>query len=227
MKKRVLFIDDESLMRKTMADSFREVGFVVDEADNGKEGLRLFNEHVYDLIILDVMMPIMDGWSVLRRIREKSKVLVIMLTARDEDDDQLLGYEMGADDYVTKPVSLKVLKAKACRLLERVHAGEEEVDEGIIRKNKVLINKVAYTVSIEDSIIDFAPKEYELLVYLAENDGRVLSREQILNTIWGYDYYGDDRVVDTHIKKIRKKLGRESALIQTVIRTGYKFNSNS
>lgn len=227
MNKRLLFIDDESVMRKTIADSFRDDGFIVDEAGNGKEGLRFFNEQSYDLIVLDVMMPIMDGWSVLRRIREKSKVLVIMLTARDEDDDQLLGYEMGADDYVTKPVSLKVLKAKACRLLERVYTNENSVEEGIIRKNKVIINKVAYTVSIEESIIDFAPKEYELLVYLAENDGRVLSREQILNTIWGYDYYGDDRVVDTHIKKIRKKLGQESDLIQTVIRTGYKFNSNS
>lgn len=225
MKNRVLIIDDESLMRSVISTVFTENGFVTSEAANGKEGLLLFQENEYDLIILDVMMPIMDGWSVCRRIRESSDVLIIMLTARDEDDDQLLGYELGVDEYVTKPVNTKILMAKSRRLLERANVEEVKYEEVILKRN-MIIDKTAYTVKVENSYIDFAPKEYELLVYLVENDGRVLSREQILNMIWGYDYYGDDRVVDTHIKKIRRKLGQESKLIQTVIRTGYKFDSS-
>lgn len=225
MKKRVLIIDDEAVMRQLISGVYQEKGFITDEAANGKEGLRLFYDNKYDLVILDVMMPVMDGWSVCRRIREQSDVLIIMLTARDEDDDQLLGYELGVDEYVTKPVNIKVLMAKSLRLLERIHAENEEKRGELIEKRNMIIDKSAYTVKVHNQFVDFAPKEYELLVYLAENDGRVLTREQILNMIWGYDYYGDDRVVDTHIKKIRKKLGEESVLIQTVIRTGYKFDS--
>lgn len=225
MAKRVLIIDDEEIMRAIIAKVFESEGFEVTEAPNGKEGLSLFRENDFDLVILDVMMPIMDGWSVCRRIREESNVLIIMLTSRDEDDDQLLGYELGVDEYVTKPVNVKLLLAKSMRLLERVNLEPSSVAGDVILKNNVVIDKTAYTVKIDEQMIEFAPKEYELLVYLAENDGRVLTREQILNMIWGYDYYGDDRVVDTHIKKIRKKLGQESCLIQTVIRTGYKFDS--
>lgn len=226
MKNKVLIIDDESVMRAVISKLFTENGFVTTEAANGKEGLKLFQENEYDLVILDVMMPVMDGWSVCRRIRELSSVLIIMLTARDEDDDQLLGYELGVDEYVTKPVNTMVLMAKSKRLLERVNVNQVSTQE-IITKKDMVIDKIAYTVKVMNHVIDFAPKEYELLVYLAENDGRVLSREQILNMIWGYDYYGDDRVVDTHIKKIRRKLGQESKLIQTVIRTGYKFDSEA
>jgi len=225
MAKSVLVIDDEEIMRSIIAKVFEDKGFDVTEAANGKEGLSIFREFNYDLVILDVMMPVMDGWSVCRRIREESNVLIVMLTSRDEDDDQLLGYELGVDEYVTKPVNVKLLLAKSMRLLERVTTDLSSNKGDVITKNRVLIDKTAYTVHIDDEMIEFAPKEYELLVYLAENDGRVLTREQILNMIWGYDYYGDDRVVDTHIKKIRKKLGQESALIQTVIRTGYKFDS--
>jgi len=224
--KKVLIIDDEEIMRAIIAKVFESEGFEVIEAPNGKEGLSLFHDHEFDLVILDVMMPIMDGWSVCRRIREKSNVLIIMLTSRDEDDDQLLGYELGVDEYVTKPVNVKLLLAKSMRLMERVKLEQTSSTGDVILKNNVMIDKTAYTVKIDERMIEFAPKEYDLLVYLAENDGRVLTREQILNMIWGYDYYGDDRVVDTHIKKIRKKLGGESGLIQTVIRTGYKFDSN-
>lgn len=226
MAKRVLVIDDEEIMRSIISGVYEDEGFEVDEASDGKEGLSLFEENDYDLVVLDVMMPVMDGWSVCRRIREKSNVLIIMLTSRDEDDDQLLGYELGVDEYVTKPVNFKVLLAKSMRLLKRIKVEEGNEDGHVIIKSKMVIDKMAYTVKVGQRSIDFAPKEYDLLVYLAENDGRVLTREQILNTIWGYDYYGDDRVVDTHIKKIRKKLGEESGLIQTVIRTGYKFDSS-
>lgn len=226
MSKRVLIIDDEQIMRSIISSVFEEEGFDVEEASNGKEGLVLFNENEYDLVVLDVMMPIMDGWSVCRRIREQSDVLIIMLTSRDEDDDQLLGYELGVDEYVTKPVNIKILMAKSKRLLERIRTDDRPLEAQTIIKHNMVIDKTAYTVKVDDCIVDFAPKEYELLVYLAENDGRVLTREQILNMIWGYDYYGDDRVVDTHIKKVRKKLGKEAFLIQTVIRTGYKFDSS-
>lgn len=226
MAKNVLIIDDEEIMRAIIANVFESEGFEVTQAPNGKEGLNLFREKEFDLIILDVMMPIMDGWSVCRRIREESNVLIIMLTSRDEDDDQLLGYELGVDEYVTKPVNVKLLLAKSLRLMKRISTEQTSTCADLILKNNVIIDKTAYTVKIDEEMIEFAPKEYELLVYLAENDGRVLTREQILNTVWGYDYYGDERVVDTHIKKIRKKLGQESNLIQTIIRTGYKFDSN-
>jgi len=226
MNKRILVIDDEEIMLGVISNAFEEEGYLVDEASDGKEGIEFFRENEYDLVILDVMMPKLDGWSVCRRIREESKVLIIMLTSRDEDDDQLLGYELGVDEYVTKPVNLKVLLARSKRLMERISIEASEQESDLIVKNNMVINKTAYTVEIDGVKIDFAPKEYELLVYLAENDGRVLTREQILNMVWGYDYYGDDRVVDTHIKKIRKKLGEAATLIQTVIRTGYKFDSS-
>lgn len=224
MKKNVLIVDDESVMRALISDAFLKDGFMTFQAADGKQALEIFEKERIDLIILDVMMPKMDGWSVCRRIREKSSVLIVMLTARDEDEDQLLGYELGVDEYVTKPINIKVLLAKSKRLLERIHE-DPSIARQIVEKAGVSINKEAYSVSVESQEIEFAPKEYELLLYLMENDGRVMSREKILDTIWGYDYYGDDRVVDTHIKKVRKKLGGRSELIQTVVRTGYKFDS--
>lgn len=225
MGKRVLIIDDEMVMRQIIAEMFKAEGFIVDQAGDGKIGLELFHKHEYNLVILDVMMPVMDGWSVCRRIREASNVLIIMLTSRDEDDDQLLGYELGVDEYVTKPVNMKVLLAKSIRLLERLKSVDDSKINHVIEKNNIIIDKTAYTVSVNEQMVEFAPKEYELLLFMIENDGRVLTREQILNIIWGYDYYGDNRVIDTHIKKIRHKLGSEADLIQTVIRTGYKFDS--
>jgi len=225
MNKRVLIIDDEMVMRQVISDMFMSEGFIVDQAGDGKSGLDLFRKHEYSLVILDVMMPVMDGWSVCSRIREASNVLIIMLTSRDEDDDQLLGYELGVDEYVTKPVNMKVMLAKSIRLLERIKGNEETKRNHIVEKNNIVIDKTAYTVKVNEQTIEFAPKEYELLLFMLENDGRVLTREQILNIIWGYDYYGDNRVIDTHIKKIRHKLGTEAELIQTVIRTGYKFDS--
>lgn len=226
MSKKVLIVDDEPLMRSMIAEAFEDQHFSVLQAGNGKEAIEIFEKHPIDLLILDVMMPVMDGWSTCRRIREKSNVIIIMLTARDEDDDQLLGYELGVDEYVTKPVNLRLLMAKSKRLLERVSTENEQKDE-MIDKAGIHVDKKAYSVKVGDNYVDFAPKEYELLVYLMENDGLVLSREKILDVIWGYDYFGDDRVVDTHIKKIRRKLDHKSYLIQTVIRTGYKFDSKT
>lgn len=224
MDSTVLVVEDEAVMRELIGYAFKDIGFKVYEAADGQEALEVFEENDIDIIILDVMMPKMDGWSVCRRIREHSDVAIIMLTSRDDDSDQLLGFELGVDEYVTKPVNTQVLLARAKRLLERVN------DSGmgskhIFTKMGIEVNKDAYTVKVNSDEIEFAPKEYELLVYLMENDGMVLSREKILDTIWGYDYFGDYRVVDTHIKKIRKKLGDKSECIHTVVRVGYKFDS--
>ncbi len=224
MDNTVLIVEDESVMRELIGYAFKDIGFKVYEAADGQEALEVFDENKIDIIILDVMMPKMDGWSVCRRIREKSDVAIIMLTSRDDDSDQLLGFELGVDEYVTKPVNTQVLLARSKRLLKRV-SGSTSSRNQVFVKNGIEVNKDAYTIKVAGSEIEFAPKEYELLVYMIENDGMVLSREKILDTIWGYDYYGDYRVVDTHIKKIRKKLGNKSDCIHTVVRVGYKFDS--
>jgi len=224
MDNTALIVEDEAVMRELIGYAFRDIGFKVFEAEDGQEALEVFEENKIDLIILDVMMPKLDGWSVCRRIREKSDVAIIMLTSRDDDSDQLLGFELGVDEYVTKPVNTQVLLARAKRLLKRV-SEHSASGKHVFTKNGIKVNKDAYTICIGEEELDFAPKEYELLVYLMENDGMVLSREKILDTIWGYDYFGDYRVVDTHIKKIRKKLADKSDCIHTVVRVGYKFDS--
>lgn len=224
--KRVLIVEDDDVMRAVICQAYKDKGFQVLEAIDGEEAVEVFHEYEkdIDLIILDVMMPKMDGWSVCRRIRENSEVAIIMLTSRQDDSDKLLGYELGVDEYVTKPINTKVLLAKSERMLERFSHNSFGGKKEIIEVNGIEINKDAYTVKIDGKEVEFAPKEYELLVYLIENQGRVLSREKILDAIWGYDYFGDDRVVDTHIKKIRKKVGNKAECIQTVVRAGYKFD---
>lgn len=219
---KVLVVEDESVMRELICYAFKDIGFDVYEAADGQEAIEVFNENEVDLIVLDIMMPKLDGWSVCRRIREVSDVAIVMLTSRDEDADQLLGFELGVDEYVTKPINTQVLLARCRRLVERINSSDAH-SKNMIVVDGIEINKEAYTVKVENSVIDFAPKEYELLLYLIENQGRVLSREKILDTVWGYDYFGDYRVVDTHIKKVRKKLGVKSNYIQTVVRVGYKF----
>lgn len=224
MDNSVLIVEDEVVMRELIGYAFKDIGFKVYEAADGQEALEVFDENKIDIILLDVMMPKLDGWSVCRRIREKSDVAIIMLTSRDDDSDQLLGFELGVDEYVTKPVNTQVLLARAKRLLKRV-SGTMSSGKQVFMKNGIEVNKDAYTIKVAGSEVEFAPKEYELLIYMIENDGMVLSREKILDTIWGYDYYGDYRVVDTHIKKIRKKLGDKADCIHTVVRVGYKFDS--
>lgn len=225
MEKTVLIIEDEVIMRDLISVAFRDNGFQVLEAADGQEALEIFEENSIDLVLLDIVMPKLDGWSVCRRIRSKSDVVIIMLTSRDDDEDQLLGFELGVDEYVIKPINIQVLLARSKRLLERVSNNDNKL-KNIINKSGITIDKAAYSVMLDNKKIEFAPKEYELLLFLVENEGRVLTREKILDTIWGYDYFGDYRVVDTHIKKIRKKLDDKAKFIHTVVRAGYKFDTN-
>ncbi|WP_128895230.1 response regulator transcription factor [Longirhabdus pacifica] len=217
MNTTILLVEDEVRMREIVRDYFQANGFKVIEAENGAEALEKFHMHPVDLIILDIMMPEMDGWSVCRRVRKESDIPIIMLTARSEEDDQLMGFELGADEYVIKPFSPKVLVVRARNILKRAKGKELQHIED------VTIDRQGQVVKIGTERVTLTPKEFELLLYLVDNEGIVLSREQILNQIWGYEYYGDERVVDTHIKKLRKKIQKSAKHIHTVIGTGYKF----
>ncbi|PFK32169.1 DNA-binding response regulator [Bacillus cereus] len=223
MNKTVLLVEDERRLREIVSDYFRNEGFEVIEAEDGKQALELFAEHTIDLIMLDIMLPEIDGWSVCRRIRKESEVPIIMLTARSDEDDTLLGFELGADEYVTKPFSPKVLVARAKTLLKRADGAVGVVEENALSMAGIDVNRLSRTVSVNGEEIILTHKEFELLVYLMENKGIVLSRQHLLDQLWGYDYYGDDRTVDTHIKKLRNKLGDKAKHIGTVIRVGYKF----
>ena len=217
---RILIADDELRMRKLLSDFLKKEGFHVLEAENGKEALDIFNsEHSIDLIILDVMMPELDGWSVCRQIRKSSRVPIIMLTARSEESDELFGFDLGADEYITKPFSPMILVARVQALLRRVGNAEYSTKSF----DGLEISEIGRDVYIDGRELDLSPKEFELLVFLADNKGIALSREQILNSVWDYDYFGDARTVDTHIKKLRLKLGDKGDFIQTVRGLGYKF----
>ncbi|AYF07591.1 MULTISPECIES: response regulator transcription factor [Bacillus] len=223
MNKTVLLVEDERRLREIVSDYFRNEGFEVIEAEDGKIALELFAEHEIDLIMLDIMLPEIDGWSVCRRIRKESAVPIIMLTARSDEDDTLLGFELGADEYVTKPFSPKVLVARAKTLLKRADGVVGVAEENAMSLAGIEVNRLSRTVLVNGEEIILTHKEFELLVYLMENKGIVLSRQHLLDQLWGYDYYGDDRTVDTHIKKLRNKLGEKAKHIGTVIRVGYKF----
>lgn len=220
MDKTVLIVDDELRMRKLISDFLSREGYRIIEADNGQTALEQLYLGKIDLVILDVMMPKYDGWTVCREIRKNSNIPVIMLTAKAEEIDQLFGFEIGADEYITKPFSPKVLTARVNALFRRL-----EQNQGIAYKN-LQIDANARAASIDGARIDLSPKEYELLVYLAENKGRALSREQILNHVWSYDYFGDLRTVDTHINRLRNKMGSQSNLIQTIRGFGYRFEAS-
>lgn len=222
MSQTVLLVEDEQKIRRIVRENFIEAGFQVIEAENGRIAIDIFNQQPVDLIILDIMMPELDGWSVCRKIRKTSDVPVIILTARSDEDDKLMGFELGADEYVTKPFSPLVLVARAERLLKRISGSGPQTTD-IITEGALVINKKAYIITVNGEEIPFTPKEYDILLFLAENKGTVLTRDVLINTIWGYDYYGDDRIVDAHIKKIRKKMGDYSDYIHTVLRVGYKF----
>ncbi|ENQ3107907.1 DNA-binding response regulator, OmpR family, contains REC and winged-helix (wHTH) domain [Bacillus sp. 491mf] len=223
MNKTVLLVEDERRLREIVSDYFRNEGFEVIEAEDGKQALELFAEHSVDLIILDIMLPEIDGWSVCRRVRKESAVPIIMLTARSDEDDTLLGFELGADEYVTKPFSPKILVARAKTLLKRADGAVGQVEENMLSLAGIDVNRLSRTVTVEGEEVILTHKEFELLVYLMENKGIVLSRQHLLDQLWGYDYFGDDRTVDTHIKKLRNKLGDKAKHIGTVIRVGYKF----
>ena len=226
MKRSILLVEDDMLMREFITDYFRKEQWIVHEAENGRVALALFERVSVDLVVLDIMMPEMDGWSVCRRIREKSDVPIIMITARAEDEDQLMGFELGADEYVTKPLSPRVLVARANALMKRTErtVGREEE---LLKYGELSVNRHAHTVTVAGQLIHLSPKEYDLLVFLIKHAGKVLSREFILNAVWGYEYIGDSRTVDTHVKKLRAKLGDAGKLIATVIRSGYRFESET
>ncbi|MCR4585212.1 MAG: response regulator transcription factor [Lachnospiraceae bacterium] len=218
---RILVVDDESRMRKLVRDFLSNGGYEVLEAEDGNEAVDIFfSEKNIALVILDVMMPGMDGWEVCREIRKHSQVPIIMLTARSDERDELTGFELGVDEYITKPFSPKILVARVEAILRRSgNAVSEQIEIGGIS-----IDKVAHTVKVDGISIDLSFKEFELLEYFMENRGVALSREKILNSVWNYDYFGDARTIDTHVKKLRAKLGEKGNLIQTVWGLGYKFD---
>ena len=221
MNKCILIVDDESRMRKLIKDFLAVKGFSMLEAEDGEKALQVYEENSQkiDLILLDVMMPKLDGWSVLRQIRQTSKVPIIMLTARGEEQDELFGFELGVDEYISKPFSPKILVARVEAILKRTQGDTKEVkDYGGIE-----IDKEGRTVTVDGKVLELSLREYELLVYLVENENISLSRDKILNNVWNYDYYGDSRTIDSHIKKIRHKLGKRGKYIKTMRGVGYKF----
>lgn len=225
MSKNILLIEDDKQIIEIMKDYFNHSGFNVYMANDGLEGIEIFEREKIDVVTIDVMLPKLDGWSVCTRIRNKSEVPIIMLTARGEDDDQLLGFQIGADDYVVKPFSNKVLVARVEALLARKTSNREINKESseTLSMGGIELNDVARIVKVENVVVDLAPKEYALLSYFMINRGRVLSRENLLSKIWGYTYFGETRAVDTYVKKLRKKLGNKSELIITITGIGYKF----
>lgn len=224
MKRSILLVEDDMLTREFITDYFKKEQWDVHEAENGRIALELFERVSVDLVVLDIMMPEMDGWSVCRRIREKSDIPIIMITARAEDEDQLMGFELGADEYVTKPLSPRVLVARANALMKRTERTVGRETE-IVQYGELSVNRDAHTVTVSGQLINLTPKEYDLLLFLIKHEGKVLAREFILNAVWGYEYFGDLRTVDTHVKKLRAKLGEVGKLIATVIRSGYRFES--
>ncbi len=217
----VLVVDDEARMRKLIKDFLVQKGYSILEAEDGEKALEIFeeNKNQIGIILLDVMMPKLDGWSVLRQIRQNSKVPIIMLTARGEEQDELFGFELGVDEYISKPFSPKILVARVEAILNRVNQNKNEVkDYGGIE-----IDSDGRTVKVDGKQIELSLREYELLKYLVDNANIALSRDKILNNVWNYDYYGDSRTIDSHIKKIRHKLGKKGKYIQTMRGVGYKF----
>ena len=220
-KLKILVVDDEARMRKLVRDFLVRNDYTVVEAGDGEEALDVFySDKDIALIILDVMMPKMDGYETLKRIRKDSKVPVIMLTAKGEEDDELRGFELGVDEYISKPFSPKILVARVEAILRR--SGNGTADESI-RAGRIELNKVAHIVKIDDKPIELSFKEFELLAYFIENSGIDLSRERILNSVWNYDYFGDARTIDTHVKKLRSKMGDCGEYIHTIWGMGYKF----
>ena len=218
---KVLVVDDESRMRKLVKDFLTREGYAVLEAGDGMEAMDIFYEDKeIALVILDVMMPKMDGWEVCREIRRESKVPIIMLTARGDERDELLGFELGVDEYIAKPFSPKILVARVEAILRRANiCGNSDV----LSAGGIEVNKASHIATIDGQSMELSYKEFELLTYFLENQGIALSREKILNSVWNYDYFGDARTIDTHVKKLRSKLGDKGEYIKTIWGMGYKF----
>ena len=224
-KLKILVVDDESRMRKLVKDFLVKHDYEVLEAGDGEQAVDIFFE-VKDiaLIILDVMMPKMDGWQVCREIRAHSRVPIIMLTAKGDERDELLGFELGVDEYISKPFSPKILVARVEAILRRIGHGEQEE---ILEAGGIVLNKTAHLVTVDGKPMDLSYKEFELMTYFMENQGIALSREKILNHVWNYDYFGDARTIDTHVKKLRSKMGDKGEYIKTIWGLGYKFEVES
>ena len=218
---KILVVDDESRMRKLVKDFLTKKNFQVLEAGNGEEAMDIFYEEKdIALIILDVMMPKMDGWEVCREIRKNSKVPIIMLTARSDERDELLGFDLGVDEYISKPFSPKILVARVEAILRRTGQSNPE---DVLSAGGIVIDKAAHLATVDGNPMELSFKEFELLTYFLENEGIALSREKILNSVWNYDYFGDARTIDTHVKKLRSKMGDKGEYIKTVWGRGYKF----
>ena len=217
----ILIVDDEIRMRKLIKDFLTKNDYKTVEAGDGEEAIEVFeeNKNQISLILLDVMMPKLDGWSVLRKIRTESKVPVIMLTARGEEQDELFGFELGVDEYISKPFSPKILVARIEAILKRINGDKKQVRD----YDGIVIDNQGRTVTVDGKPVDLSLREYELLKYLIDNEKIALSRDKILNNVWNYDYYGDSRTIDSHIKKIRHKLGKKGKYIETIRGVGYKF----
>ena len=221
MDKCILVVDDEQRMRKLIKDFLTAKGYKILEAEDGEKALEVYekNKNQINLILLDVMMPKLDGWSVLRQIRQDSKIPIIMLTARGEEQDELFGFELGVDEYISKPFSPRILVARVEAILKRTNQTNTEITE----YGGIEIDKEGRTVKVDGKLVELSLREYELLVYLVDNTNIALSRDKILNNVWNYDYYGDSRTIDSHIKKIRHKLGKKGKYIKTIRGIGYKF----
>ncbi|MBQ6469757.1 MAG: response regulator transcription factor [Lachnospiraceae bacterium] len=218
---KILVVDDEERMRKLVRDFLARKGYIVLEAGDGEEAVDIFlREKDLALILLDVMMPRMDGWQVCREIRQYSNIPIVMLTARSDERDELLGFELGVDEYISKPFSPKILVARVEAILRR---SGKDGSADILEAAGIVIDKTAHRVTIDGKEVELSFKEFELLSYFLENEGIALSREKILNAVWNYDYFGDARTIDTHVKKLRSKMGSKGELIRTVWGLGYKF----
>lgn len=222
MNHRILVVDDESRMRKLVRDFLQKKGYDVVEAENGEQAVDIFcSDNSVSLIILDVMMPKMDGWQVCREIRRISKVPIVMLTAKSDEKDELTGFELGVDEYISKPFSPKILTARVDAILRRTVSDEKE----LLTVGGIELDKSAHIVRVEEKEVDLSYKEFELLAFFMENKGIALSREKILNNVWNYDYFGDARTIDTHVKKLRSKLGPCGDAIKTIWGMGYKLEA--
>jgi len=224
--KKILLVDNDKKTRSLVSDFLRNEGYAVQETEDGKFALSCFHSQSFNLIILEVMIPEYDGWTLCKEIRKTSDIPIIVLTSRSEEADELFAFSLGVDEYITKPFSLPILAARIQALLRR--AGNKPIMVRTYEKSGGLeINQTGHIVSVDGKRIDLSPKEYKLLLYFYENRGIALTREKILNSVWNYDYYGDIRTVDTHVKKLRLKLGTKGKYIQTVRGIGYRFDVES
>ncbi|GAA0593757.1 response regulator transcription factor [Virgibacillus siamensis] len=228
MQKRILIVEDEDILREVVKDYLLDAGYEVLEAADGNEALAIFEEHDIHLIILDIMLPELDGWSICRKIRKTSNVAIIMLTARADEDDTLLGFELGADDYVTKPYSPPILLARVKRLIDSRYARAGKLpDEDTLISNGIRVHFPTRTVTVDRESISLTYTEFEILTYLMQNQGIIITREQLITKVWGYEFAGDDRTINSHIRNLRHKLGTKANCIVTVIRAGYKFEGKT